>query len=335
MTHRLAKNGVPGVESPSPLTNARLRTLEGTYKFEPRNEEWIVKVVDGRLLVDVPNKFLLKLQWPDDQGYWLAEVGDHIKVRFHETKAGVVESMRFIQGNLTFTLVKTKEAMSEPVPALDDLLRIRAKTYAPDALAALEHARIRGSIDFVHQGISGKAEFLFRGADALRQSFDLGPYGRMVVAFERNEGYVEALNTPRRVFRGSPLDDPQRGGPYAWLADPRSRFVNVEVSGVEERFDEQCAVLTCSRKDGAPLSKLWLRLTDGVTLGESGVSDFGYDTPIPVFVIFEEFKKAGGVPIPTRVVWTSAAFGKVILRLSETETRLTPPPGGYSSAASK
>jgi hypothetical protein len=258
-----------------------------------------------------------------------------MKLRFQESKPGVVESMRFVQGKETYTLVKTKEPSSEPLPELDELLRARAKTYPPEALAALGHARLRGSVEFAQQGITGKTEFLFHGAEAYRQSIDMGPYGRMVVAFERNEGFAESLNSPRRVFKGVALDDPERGGPYAWVADPRTRFVKVVVTAVEERSGERCALLTCTRKDDTPSSKVWLRLADGVTLGESGVSKFGDDTPIPTQVNYGDFKAVGGVPFPTRVEWTSPAFGKIILRLSETDAGLTPPPGGYFGAASK
>lgn len=68
----------------------------GTYRQMGLSTDYEVKVMDGTLAVDIPNKTILALDPPDDLGRWVCKLTKHVYVTFDRTprdEAGRIEGL--------------------------------------------------------------------------------------------------------------------------------------------------------------------------------------------------------------------------------------------------
>lgn len=137
LTMSAPKEGHIGTEQPP-----RYTPLLGRYRLEEETLE--VRVVHGHLALDMPSQLVYGLKDPDEEGLWVFMETPDIALRFETDDAGVVTALTLLQGE-----VETRaERMDEvDLPPLTEVLALMVED--PPA------CREQGTIDFVHQGVSG------------------------------------------------------------------------------------------------------------------------------------------------------------------------------------
>ncbi len=139
LTMTAPREGHYSTESP-----ARYAPFLGRYQLEEEVTE--VLVVHGHLAVDIPSQLLYGLHDPNDEDLWVFMETDSIAVRFDRDENNAVSTLVFLQ-----------DGEETPAERLDDT---DIDLPSPEAIRALAPpvlgpCRQEGTVDFVHQGVTG------------------------------------------------------------------------------------------------------------------------------------------------------------------------------------
>ncbi|MHC4826043.1 MAG: serine hydrolase domain-containing protein [Planctomycetota bacterium] len=77
------------------------------------NEEFTVKVVNGRLAVDIPSQVVFELHDPNEEGRWSFVMTDEISVSFERADDGSVNLMKIYQAGYVFEVPRKGSALAE------------------------------------------------------------------------------------------------------------------------------------------------------------------------------------------------------------------------------
>lgn len=90
------------------------KELIGNYLHPEANKVFKVLYQDGSLAVDVPNKMVLALNDPDEDGRYYPQISRQINFKFIENSLGYVEDMR-LQQLIIFSKLDVQDSISEDV----------------------------------------------------------------------------------------------------------------------------------------------------------------------------------------------------------------------------
>ena len=301
-----------------PWSRERLAPYLGRYDFPPLNAELTVQMKGDRLAVDVPGQTLYVLRWPDEEGLWPFELTDQIGVRFAEPVDGKCPSFAMLQSGMEMEATRIEDGEGPSREGLGDILALRRKALGLDQGDPPASFRLRGTVDAVHQGVSGTLD-TWGGRDGRFRDFqDYGLFGTTELVVDGESGWTESMTEPRRSLSAKEAAEWGEFNPWVLLADWRRHFGQIELVREEEQGGRPVAVLRAIPREGRTVM---LRLD-----GESGLPvriDLSVSSPsfgsVPITIRLDDYRPLGEVRFPFRQVLENPHTGETVYQYESVE----------------
>lgn len=307
-----------GIEHPAEVSRDQVEPYLGTYRFEMMSQDAEVLIQNGRLAADVPDQMVYELHLPDDDGKWRFRVTDQIAVSFNTDDDGKVTSMTLHQGGMEFELPKIADAGAADTVAVRDLLMRMREAYGTAHLNDLGHVRMTGTVDMVHQGVSGSTLILADGPNRFREEIDLGKFGSIIHAVSDDTAWSRAFGEEPDILRGRYRDQMHLLNPLLLAADWNEAFNTVNYVRLEEGDDRTQHVLQVTFGDNVRMtvyiddeSALVVRQTMRMMIQGMG--------SIPVTLELSDYQRINGVAIPHKYTMDNPFAGLVEYRITNVE----------------
>ncbi|MCP3903404.1 MAG: serine hydrolase [Planctomycetes bacterium] len=302
-----------GVEvAVQPLDEAD-RELLGTYHFEQLGADVTVRVVNGRIAVDVPGQMAFELHPPDDEGRRAFRVRDTIWVRFDRGADGSIATVHMNQDGTTFDLPRSGDAPEGEIPTGAELMARVHRALGAENVARLGSVRAKGRVRLPHQGIEGQATMELRRSGVSRRTIDLGRFGRTVSQVGRDGGWVEGPAYGHLELTGELLFQTQLQNPLVWADDWGRWFESYRVMRRDRFEDADVYVVRLVPRDGEAMTMFVDADTDlpagFVYSGVNHVSPARFE----VTTVISEYGEVRGVRLPRTIEARTAISGSVLM----------------------
>jgi len=290
----MPKDGVTIIAKldPHAILVADLQKYVGEYRFEPAKQNWTTKVAREKLILDVPGQMAYELKWPDSEGKWAFVATPDIKVSFQPGEGGFMKSVTLFQAGQALVMPRVgAAALNAAWPTVDELMAKR-KVIA-DAADKLGAIRLIGTINFIHQGVSGSIDTLVRGDDQYLQDINLGVYGRSRSSMNKGRAWAESSNEPLKEIKGKELDMLRTDKPSTPWEDLRTSYDTVEVQGIETIEDQGYAVVKGAKKDGSKSVTQYVNIKTGLVQKELLVITVPVLGAILIEFVYADFRPLG------------------------------------------
>lgn len=310
-----------GVTLPPEIDAQEAAKYLGVYHLsQPRSEDWTVLVRNGRLAIDVPKQTVYELRPPDKDGKRACRIAPGIAVRFNADDSGKIVSLTQFQGGLEILLPRTGEAAaSEPLPTLDDLIALQMQGSGAAHLDSLDGVRLTGAIDFVNQGVTGSIVETCQGPDRFIQRIDLGRFGHIAAAIDRDRAWSESSFAPSEELTGSQRAETRLQNPLTLAADWRKTFDKIEVVRSDVVKDRPAYVVDLKTANGTALTA-WVDKETGRPARLDASTTIKGIGSIQNTIRLEDYRDVNGVMLPFLITSETEASGKTVVRFDKAET---------------
>lgn len=297
----------------------------GRYHFAERDVDCTVLIQNNRLAVDVPGQLVFELHAPDEDDRWAFRVRpDRLQVRFNEGEDGAIESLTMFDDGDESDLPRVGDS-EDALPTVEELLALVRRGYGVDGDRSIGAVSMTGTVDFVHQGVSGSMSVLADGLDGYRMDFDLGVFGRMMIAVDESSGWTESAVQPFTELEGRELRHRRRDHPLRPLGDWQADFDRVAILRADRIGDEAVYVVRLE-KDDAPRRTVYVSADRGVVLREDSaqIAMNGAMT-LPIEIEYGDFREVDGITLPYRTTMRNEWSGAITMQLESVDLDATLP----------
>jgi hypothetical protein len=313
-----------GVEIEPEITAADAKPFLGRYYFEPANHDWTVLIQNGRLAVSVPGEMVYELHPPDDEGWRVFRATDQFKLRFKRDEEGDSASMTFQRGAQEFTLPRVSDDDAGELPALAEVQRMVEDAHGVAAWRAMENVRYVGSIDLVHQGITGEVTVTAAGDRRYCQLLELGTFGSIEVCVNDDQGWRRLMREELIVFGEEELATAQTQHPAVMFTGWETVFEEARVIGVATRDEREVILVELTPAIG-PMVQLTIDADTGLVVRAEGMMHVPNAGSIPFSAEYEDHRTTEGLTLPHRIVAENAITGRSVITVERVETNVELP----------
>ena len=208
-------------EEEAPYTAEELQAFTGRFDFAAANQVWIVFVnAAGRLALDYPGATVYELSWPDEAGRWAFARAPHLQVAFHRDEAGSVAAMTIHNGAIK---VRMPRRNNRRPTVRGRCVRAHEEGDASSGDQAACPLRIVGTVELVHEGLSGRFELLYQDDEHWRFDKRFGKFGRITTVVDGDSGWSFTTMRGREKMSAAEYAGAKRDAPFSTLSrNPRS-----------------------------------------------------------------------------------------------------------------
>lgn len=307
-----AENAVAA--DPNAKSDVELRPYLGKYDFALQKSQITALIKDGKLSLDVPGQRVYALKWPNEKGRWVFELTDAIEVDFQKNDDGTIKSMTMYQAGQTFVMphLASDEA---PVPTVAELSALVTKNHRGPSPKSI---RLKGKVNFVHQGVSGPCTILADG-EKFKMSFDLGKFGYITSGFDGTDAYMASDIDESKILTGQEAAQTRALNIRSVFDDPAKFYDKVEPQAWDPIKKIKAVKVKLTPK-GAPATTVWYDAETGRPIREQQQSlqgDLGIS--LDTKVGYGEFKPLGNVDFPSRITMENSSTGRIVLEFDSLE----------------
>jgi CubicO group peptidase (beta-lactamase class C family)/outer membrane lipoprotein-sorting protein len=310
-----------GYVPPREVESDAVQKYLGTYHFEPRNEDWTVKIHNGRLAVDVPRQMIMELRGPDEQGVWACRVSDRMTVRFIADDTGAIRELVFVQGDTEYKLPRTGNGSANALPTVDEVIALQSRGFGSENLSAIQTIQMTGDIHVLNAGIQGTINIIARGASQSLQRVDLGNFGVIQIAVDGNSGWINTSFSDFEMLKSDQLNNAKLQHPLTLARPWRELFQQIEVTGTDT-FESRKVYVVELAAAGDLRCTVWLDAESGLVHKEL------FHTSVPglgrfvTTLTYGDYRAVGGVQLPHRFEIDNEANGKMVARVTNVQTNV-------------
>ena len=216
-------------------------------------------------------------------------------------------------------MARVAEDQEDKIPTVDSLITQIRDGYGADKLDDLGHVRLTGSVDFVHQGASGKVTETISGVERFITDIDLGKLGYIRTAFDGKRGWSDSAYSPFEELSGPRLRQLRYKHPL-WLLDNwREEFDSAAVVRSGEVDGKKVFVLKISAK-GIPTRTLHVGAESGLVHKENTAEIAAGIGQLPVTINYADYRSVNGVMLPFKIVSETLQSGNIVTQFESVET---------------
>jgi hypothetical protein len=162
----------------------------GRYRSAESSAEYEVKVMDGSLVIEVPNEILLALEDPDEQGRWVSKLAKHVYVNFERGNQDGTEIVEALALHELHALPRRTDSQTSDTDAPAELVPYLGRYHLAAITADFEVFWKNGGLKLRHPRI-GRALGLEPTGEAGSWKTQDGPY---TISFVRDsQGSVRSM----------------------------------------------------------------------------------------------------------------------------------------------
>jgi len=327
MTFELPRKGI---EQEAEIPLAELEKYIGDYRSEELGVTVGVLIQNNRLAIDWPGEMIYELYPPDENGIRVFRISERFSLIFNEDQDGKVESLTYYQDDREYEMLRVE---SETLPSLEEILALREMDKRRAALDKMEVYSLSGTIHSLQSGVEGTLITYIGGVDKYRIESDYGKFGKGKSILNGDQTFEEFSGMPSSELYGELLEQAKTGHPESVYGDWYDFYDSARLIRSDELNGNNVYVLQLRRGELPPVT-IYVDAGNGdvlkaemVVLTEGGIG-------IPVEVLYEDYRKVGGVRIPFRTVSSNEASGRTVMQIEEIETRLKPDDDFFSTDTS-
>ena len=319
MNFELPKKGVPIVAE---VTPEELQKFMGNYTSKLFKGEIKVIIQNRRLTVDVPGQMAFELHLPDTMGHRHFRIKDSMSIVFEkDVKESVIALSVYKDDAKLDTAPKVATKNSDNLPSVADIMKLRQTEKRKKALLSSGGFRLKGKITMAQSGVAGKVISTFQGYDQFREEVDLGQYGSIITALNKEGAATAPSFASFTEHHGKYLEQIQNMHPAA-LIDWQHYYEKIRVVGTSTLDDKKVYILKLNHGK-LPTSTIFVDAQTGDVLRQQIKMLNPTMGMIPVTTIFENYQEINGLRIPHKVTVKNDFNGKSIIELDSFETNLT------------
>lgn len=293
--------------------------LVGKYRDEENDVDVEVGVRKGRLVINTGGKGVFCFLPPNEDGVWrLRARPEMLQVRFNADDDGKIKSVTRIQGGKEVEMMRADDGPNVATVTAEELLAKVQKAAGAFRDAELQGVRLKGTTQFVHQGVTGTYERVFAvdGRHWTRQHF--GKMATIVESFDGEHGVTDTSIGRREDLIGKKLNSMKMQHPL-WLSlDWQEFYTEAEVVG-EQKVDGQQTLVLALRGDDVFDRKLYVVPESGAVLKEDSVVPHDIIGEMKLSVSFSDFRDVGGVQMPFRMESENPMVGALVIQIESFE----------------
>ena len=287
-----------------------------------------VAKVDGKISLVVTGQPPYALVPKAKDVFTLANLPPAFELTFKRDAAGAVTGflIRQPQGNFEFTRVAAvdvgitvDELMARQIVALGGEAAIRSRTSSEATV----------DIDLENQGLTGTGTVWAKAPSKAASDLRLVAFGKEIgrirsyfVGVARGEDVSFAT---RNTLSGKRLQDVMVESAMFEPLEWKSLYAKVEISRKEKVGDEEYYVVVKTMPSGNTLTDYYSTKTFLVGRRDSVEWDDTTNMGAPSTTVFSDYRDAGGVKVPYRVVVQNVANGTVVLTLRDLKMNVEVP----------
>lgn len=318
------------VDAPGPaaIPEDQLRKYEGFYEWGEEPITCLIK--DGKLALDVPGQMVYTLAWPDADGLWAFELTDTIKIRFHAGEDGSIVSLTQYQNGQEYHRPRqaSRTARTPAIDAGELQAMIRGRVQGP----APATARITGSMNFIHQGVTAKVTMLSKGPKFV-VALDMGDFGFIRTGYDGARAWTDSDVQNSEIATGRQaaalrLQDPALlwgGGPPDLFAE----FLPLATEDVRGRRAYRTELISA---DGVKTT-VWFDAEKGRPMKEK--QELPSDIPGAgnIEISYTRWQRHGPVEFPMKMTMEPPGLGKAEMNIDRVELDVSIDDSEFSAPA--
>jgi len=314
-----------GYEFPVEIALNKLEKYTGKYHFAAMNADVTVLITNNHLAVDVPNQMVFELHPPDEDDKWQFRNNDVmiIAVSFTEDEFGDIESMTMYQSGQQFEMPKKADAEGGELPSLEDVFALAGLDERQAAIDSAAPFRYHGTVRFAQSGVAGEHVMIYDASERYRSDMDFGLYGSISNSLNRDQAWTDFSFKEFEELKGRWLGIAKLSHPALYLGDWRSFLDKIRVTGRDEVDGRKVIVLELRQGD-LPVMTTSIDAETGDILK----IDTQVETPelpgikFPSVTFYRDWKDVDGIRMPHTVLLETEQSGRLIMTLTEFETRV-------------
>ncbi len=314
-----------GVEIEPEIDLDELRKYLGPYDQEDGDRSVTVLIQNQRLAIKVFGGPVFDLYPPDDEGHWVARARKEIWIAFNEAEGDAIESLEFKRpnGRPAMILVAAGGKNDSPLPTVEEIFALRQSALGGADSEIIENTRQSGVVRYPHAAVEGRFAITTAGDDRLRVDIDLGRFGDIQLALNRDRATRASSFEPGRFteLTGKLLTQTRQGHPSALYGDWREFFDVVTVLR-EDEFDGRKVYILKLQGGELPPTKLSVDAESGDVLRVENTVIFPGLGGLPVTTIHEDFREVHGMRIPYRTIESNDQTGRTVYVVEDFEINL-------------
>ncbi len=316
MNFELPRKGVPVVAEIDP---AKFQKYLGSYQTNifDGNVEAIIQ--NGRLALDIPNKMVIELHLPGEDGRRQARIRPQMKVDFDINEKGTVTALHLYRNGKKMDTAPRVIEKSREMPTVQDILILRQTESRKAALMKSGGFKLSGKIAMLQAGISGEITSTFLGSDFYRVDINLGKYGTIHTAYNGKTGASMGLQ-PYTEYKDKYLEQIKKDHPAVDI-DWRDFYVNTEVTKVRKIEGRDIYILKLRGGKTPPVTLHIDAATGDILKRKTRLLVPGIDG-VKVTVLYEDYREVHGLRLPFKITSSNKLNGTTVMKYDTIEASL-------------
>jgi CubicO group peptidase (beta-lactamase class C family) len=321
MNYELPKKGMPILAE---IDAIELQKFLGTYTSKLFKGDITVLIQNHRLTVDVPGEMAFELHLPDANGKRQFRIKDTMSVAFESDDDNKVIAVSVYKSDNkidTAKRVDILEVQAEPLPTIDDILKLRQTEQRKKALLNSRGFLLKGHMKMKQSGVSGTVNTSIQGYDNLREELDFGKYGSVVTAINTDSAAIAPSFAAFMEQHGKYFQQLQKLHPAAQI-DWKHFYDKIQVVSRSQFNDKDVYIIKLT--DGAmPTNKIYVDVNNGDILKQETKLLNPTVGSIPMTTVYENYKETHGLRLPYTITTENEFNGTIVIKIDTIESGLT------------
>ncbi len=313
-----------GYTFPIELTQDEAAKYLGTYHSEVLKMDPKVLLRNGRLAIDVPKQMIYDLHLPDADGKWAFRAKKSITVKFNHDEQDKVNSLTMFQDGNVFEMKRTAAEAESTLPSLDEILALQMNGNGTKHLSAIQTIRMRGTVRFVHLGISGSITMTAAGMGHYIQTLDFGKFGSITSALDGDVAWSDSTFAKAEKLTGDLFEQCRRLHPLILAADWRDFFNNMKVLDLETSNGKRLYKLDLVIGKNVR-SATYLDAETGLVAREELAMGHKAAGSVKTTIAYDEYRDVEGVHVPVKFSVSNEFNGRMEGLIDTIETNIDLP----------